>query len=91
MCVGMVLSLFVRVGPVFADGPSFQSVGSKGVSVQNNGLKGGYYNLILKVNDAEDIVTFQLSELMLVNDCSFNFGLTKWTRPSQEKTNLLSI
>ncbi|MCU5121277.1 hypothetical protein OB984_29745 [Bacillus cereus] len=85
MCVGMVLSLFVRVGPVFADGPSFQSVGSKGVSVQNNGLKGGYYNLILKVNDAEDIVTFQLSELMLVNDCSFNFGLTKWTRPSQEK------
>ncbi|MFH4122462.1 hypothetical protein WAI71_22400, partial [Acinetobacter baumannii] len=31
------------------------------------------------------VVTFQLSELMLVNDCSFNFGLTKWVRPEQEK------
>ncbi|OOR30826.1 hypothetical protein BW894_27145, partial [Bacillus mycoides] len=41
--------------------------------------------LSLKVTDAKDVVTFQLSELMLVNDCSFNFGLTKWVRPSQKE------
>ncbi|OJE29624.1 hypothetical protein A9490_00145 [Bacillus thuringiensis] len=80
MCVGMVLSLFVRVGPVFADGPSIQLLGSKGVTVDNKGI-----SLSLKVTDAKDIVTFQLSELMLVNDCSFNFGLTKWVRPSQKE------
>ncbi|WP_255260218.1 hypothetical protein [Bacillus cereus] len=71
--------------PVFADTPSFQLLGSKGVSIENKGLVGGKYSLVLKVNDAEDVVTFQLSELMLVNDCSFNLGKAKWTRPSQKK------
>ncbi|QUW29233.1 hypothetical protein J8Y16_26890 (plasmid) [Bacillus cereus] len=71
--------------PVFADTPSFQLLGSKGVSIENKGLVGGKYSLVLRVNDAEDVVTFQLSELMLVNDCSFNLGKAKWTRPSQEK------
>ncbi|MDA2091034.1 hypothetical protein PDM90_27415 [Bacillus cereus] len=70
---------------VYADSPSYQVVGSKGVSIENKGLNGGYYSLTLKVTDAENVVKFQLSELMLVNDCSFNFGLVKWTRPSQEK------
>ncbi|MDA2561950.1 hypothetical protein PDQ32_31010, partial [Bacillus cereus] len=70
---------------IYADSPSYQVVGSKGVSIENKGLNGGYYSLTLKVTDAENVVKFQLSELMLVNDCSFNFGLVKWTRPSQEK------
>ncbi|PFF36770.1 hypothetical protein CN328_26090 [Bacillus cereus] len=85
MCVAMVLSLFVRVGSVFADGPSFQLLGSKGVSIENKGLVGGRYSLVLRVTDAKDVVKFQLSELMLVSDCSFNLGRAKWTRPSQEK------
>ncbi|MDH2862546.1 hypothetical protein, partial [Bacillus cytotoxicus] len=71
--------------PVFADTPSFQLLGSKGVSIENKGLVGGKYSLVLRVNDAENVVKFQLSELMLVNDCSFNLGRAKWTRPSQEK------
>ncbi|KAB2500394.1 hypothetical protein F8158_08685 [Bacillus cereus] len=71
---------FVNMRLVFADGPSIQLLGSKGVTVDNKGI-----SLSLKVTDAKDIVTFQLSELMLVNDCSFNFGLTKWVRPSQKE------
>ncbi|MFH4229416.1 hypothetical protein WDA54_19715, partial [Acinetobacter baumannii] len=71
---------FVNMRSVFADGPSIQLLGSKGVTVDNKGI-----SLSLKVTDAKDIVTFQLSELMLVNDCSFNFGLTKWVRPSQKE------
>ncbi|MEC0003381.1 hypothetical protein P4L06_28900 [Bacillus cereus] len=71
---------FVNMRSVFADGPSLQLLGSKGVIVDNKGI-----SLSLKVADAKDVVTFQLSELMLVNDCSFNFGLTKWVRPSQKE------
>ncbi|WP_429682260.1 hypothetical protein, partial [Bacillus paranthracis] len=71
---------FVNMRSVFADGPSLQLLGSKGVTVDNKGI-----SLSLKVTDAKDVVTFQLSELMLVNDCSFNFGLTKWVRPSQKE------
>ncbi|KAA6456306.1 MULTISPECIES: proline-rich domain-containing protein [Bacillus cereus group] len=76
---------FVNIRLAFADGPSFQMLGSKGVFVDNKGLVGGKYSVTVRVADAKDIVTFQLSELMLVNDCSFNFGLTKWVRPEQEK------
>ncbi|MGI2730256.1 hypothetical protein, partial [Bacillus cytotoxicus] len=75
--------------PVFADTPSFQLLGSKGVSIENKGLVDGKYSLILRVNDAEDVVTFQLSELMLVSDCSFNLGKAKWTRPSQNKNEFV--
>ncbi|MGG4559573.1 hypothetical protein [Bacillus toyonensis] len=82
LCVFCIVSHTI---PVFADTPSFQLLGSKGVSIENKGLVGGKYSLVLKVNDAEDVVTFQLSELMLVNDCSFNLGKAKWTRPSQKK------
>ncbi|MRC01641.1 hypothetical protein GH836_26230, partial [Bacillus thuringiensis] len=82
LCVFCIVSHTI---PVFADTPSFQLLGSKGVSIENKGLVGGKYSLILKVNDAENVVTFQLSELMLVNDCSFNLGKAKWTRPSQKK------
>ncbi|AEA19325.1 hypothetical protein NHG40_17920 [Bacillus thuringiensis] len=82
LCVFCIVSHTI---PVFADTPSFQLLGSKGVSIENRGLVGGKYSLVLRVNDAEDVVTFQLSELMLVNDCSFNLGKAKWTRPSQEK------
>lgn len=81
-----LLVMLVSFNPsIYADSPSYQVVGSKGVSIENKGLNGGYYSLTLKVTDAENVVTFQLSELMLVNDCSFNFGLVKWTRPSQKK------
>ncbi|MEB9345082.1 hypothetical protein P4I10_25450, partial [Bacillus cereus] len=71
--------------PVFADSPSFQLVGSKNVTIENNGIVNGKYNLIIKVNNMKDVYSFQLSELMLVNDCSFHVGKSKWTRPEQEK------
>ncbi len=80
MCFMVFLMPFVNMRSVFADGPSLQLLGSKGVIVDNKGI-----SLSLKVADAKDVVTFQLSELMLVNDCSFNFGLTKWVRPSQKE------
>ncbi|HFK1555909.1 hypothetical protein P6U34_27700 [Bacillus paranthracis] len=80
MCFMVFLMPFVNMRSVFADGPSIQLLGSKGVTVDNKGI-----SLSLKVTDAKDVVTFQLSELMLVNDCSFNFGLTKWVRPSQKE------
>ncbi|MBX0351799.1 MULTISPECIES: hypothetical protein, partial [Bacillus cereus group] len=70
---------------VYADGPSFTLLGSKGVSIENKGLVGGKYSLVLTVNDADDVVQFQLSELMLVSDCTFNIGRTKWSRPSQKE------
>ncbi len=85
MCFMVFLMPFVNMRSAFADGPSFQMLGSKGVFIDNKGLVGGKYSVTVRVADAKDIVTFQLSELMLVNDCSFNFGLTKWVRPEQEK------
>nr|WP_234931884.1 methyl-accepting chemotaxis protein [Bacillus thuringiensis] len=82
LCVFCIVSHTI---PVFADTPSFQLLGSKGVSIENKGLVDGKYSLVLRVNDAENVVTFQLSELMLVSDCTFNIGKAKWTRPSQKK------
>ncbi len=70
---------------MFADSPSFQLVGSKNVTIENNGIVNGKYNLIIRVNNMKDVYSFQLSELMLVNDCSFHVGKSKWTRPEQEK------
>ncbi|WP_242228699.1 hypothetical protein [Bacillus cereus group sp. BfR-BA-01323] len=85
MCFTLFFIPFANIRSVFADGPSFQMLGSKGVFIDNKGLVGGKYSVTVRVADAKDVVTFQLSELMLVNDCSFNFGLTKWVRPEQEK------
>ena len=85
MCFMVFLMPFVNMRSAFADGPSFQMLGSKGVFIDNKGLVGGKYSVTVRVADTKDVVTFQLSELMLVNDCSFNFGLTKWVRPEQEK------
>ncbi|MGD6990758.1 hypothetical protein ACQCWI_30630, partial [Bacillus thuringiensis] len=56
LCVFCIVSHTI---PVFADTPSFQLLGSKGVSIENKGLVGGKYSLVLRVNDAEDVVTFQ--------------------------------
>ena len=81
----ILFSFFTKDSLAYADGPSFQLLGSKGVSIENKGLVGGKYSLILRVTDAKDVVTFQLSELMLVSDCTFNLGKTKWTRPSQKE------
>ncbi|MFA2689420.1 hypothetical protein ABR763_27690, partial [Bacillus cereus] len=70
---------------VHADGPTFTLLGSKNVSIENNGMVNGKYNLIIRVNDMTNVYSFQLSELMLVSDCSFHVGNGKWTRPEQEK------
>ncbi|PGF00203.1 hypothetical protein COM59_31610, partial [Bacillus pseudomycoides] len=70
---------------VHADGPTFTLLGSKNVSIENNGMVNGKYNLIIRVNDMTNVYSFQLSELMLVSDCSFHVGNAKWTRPEQEK------
>lgn len=85
MCFMVFLMPFVNMRSVFADGPSFTLLGSKGVSIENKGLVGGKYSLVLTVNNAENVVNFQLSELMLVSDCTFNIGRAKWTRPSQKE------
>ncbi|PEO71020.1 hypothetical protein CN304_18565 [Bacillus thuringiensis] len=76
---------FVNIRSAFADGPSFELLGSKNISVENNGVVNGKYSLMLKVNDMKDVYSFQLSELMLVSDCTFYIGKNKWVRPEQEK------
>ncbi|WP_277616052.1 hypothetical protein [Bacillus paranthracis] len=76
---------FVNIRSAFADGPSFELLGSKNISIENNGVVNGKYSLMLKVNDMKDVYSFQLSELMLVSDCTFYIGKSKWGRPEQEK------
>ncbi|WP_456301211.1 hypothetical protein [Bacillus tropicus] len=76
---------FINIRSAFADGPSFELLGSKNISVENNGVVNGKYSLMLKVNDMKDVYSFQLSELMLVSDCTFYIGKSKWGRPEQEK------
>ncbi|PHG09813.1 hypothetical protein COI63_18005 [Bacillus toyonensis] len=76
---------FVNIRSAFADGPSFELLGSKNISIENNGVVNGKYSLMLKVNDMKDVYSFQLSELMLVSDCTFYIGKNKWVRPEQEK------
>ncbi len=58
---------------------------AKNISIEDKGLVNGKYSLTLRVNDMTNVYKFQLSELMLVNDCSFHVGKAKWTRPEQEK------
>ncbi len=70
---------------VYADSPSISLVGSKNVTIDDKGVVDGKYTLVLKVADREEFGPFQLSELMLVDDCSFKFGKMKWGRPEQEK------
>ncbi|WP_240528020.1 MULTISPECIES: hypothetical protein [Bacillus cereus group] len=85
MCFMVFLMPFVNIRSAFADGPSFELLGSKNISVENNGVVNGKYSLMLKVNDMKDVYSFQLSELMLVSDCTFYIGKNKWVRPEQEK------
>ncbi|HFJ9314372.1 TPA: hypothetical protein ACGW5L_005591 [Bacillus pacificus] len=77
--------LVTSIPSAYADGPSFTVLGSKNISIENKGVVNGKYSLMLKVNDLTDVYSFQLSELMLVSDCSFHVGKMKWTRPEQEK------
>ncbi|MGG3046985.1 hypothetical protein ABEO76_28300, partial [Bacillus anthracis] len=70
---------------VYADGPSFTILGSEGVQIEDKGFVYDRYKIVIRVTDADKIAKFQLSELMLVSDCSFNIGKKKWTRPGQEK------
>lgn len=85
MCFMVFLMPFVNIRSAFADGPSFELLGSKNISIENNGVVNGKYSLMLKVNDMKDVYSFQLSELMLVSDCTFYIGKNKWVRPEQEK------
>ncbi|MDG0913238.1 hypothetical protein P6U20_28485 [Bacillus paranthracis] len=85
MCFMVFLMPFVNIRSAFADGPSFELLGSKNISIENNGVVNGKYSLMLKVNDMKDVYSFQLSELMLVSDCTFYIGKSKWGRPEQEK------
>ncbi|WP_255299639.1 proline-rich domain-containing protein [Bacillus toyonensis] len=85
MCFVVFLMPFVNIRSAFADGPSFELLGSKNISIENNGVVNGKYSLMLKVNDMKDVYSFQLSELMLVSDCTFYIGKSKWGRPEQEK------
>ncbi|MEI5899711.1 hypothetical protein [Bacillus albus] len=80
-----IVFVITSIPRAYADGPSFTLLGSKGVQIENKGVIGDRYSIVIKVTDADKIVKFQLSELMLVSDCSFNIGKKKWTRPSQEK------
>lgn len=85
MCFMVFLMPFVNIRSAFADSPSFELLGSKNISIENNGVVNGKYSLMLKVNDMKDVYSFQLSELMLVSDCTFYIGKSKWGRPEQEK------
>ena len=85
MCFMVLFIFFTRNIHVHADGPSFEMLGSKNISVENKGVVNGKISLMLRVNNMKDVYSFQLSELMLVNDCTFNIGRMKWGRPEQEK------
>ncbi|HGH4572385.1 TPA: hypothetical protein ACQ75Q_005588 [Bacillus thuringiensis] len=85
MCFMVFLMPFVNMRSAFADGPSFELLGSKNISIENKGLVNGKYSLMLSVNNMKDVYSFQLSELMLVSDCTFYIGKNKWVRPEQEK------
>ncbi|MCU5109797.1 hypothetical protein OCA21_29085, partial [Bacillus cereus] len=86
LCSFLVV-LVTSVPDVHAEGLnfSFQIVGSKGVTVEDKGFVDYKYRVIVKVNDVGETANFQLSELMLVDDCSFKFGQMKFSRPSQKK------
>ncbi|MEB9844998.1 hypothetical protein P4K77_26120 [Bacillus cereus] len=85
ICLILFFMPFANIRSVFADGPSFELLGSKNISIENNGVVNGKYSLMLRVNDMKDVYSFQLSELMLVSDCTFYIGKSKWGRPEQEK------
>ncbi|HFK1507716.1 TPA: hypothetical protein ACGXL9_006093 [Bacillus mobilis] len=84
LCSFLVV-LVTSMPSAHADGPSFEILGSKNISVENKGVVDGKISLMLRVNDLTNVYKFQLSELMLVNDCTFNIGRMKWGRPEQEK------
>ncbi|MED3299930.1 hypothetical protein P4391_21360, partial [Bacillus thuringiensis] len=50
MCFMVFLMPFINIRSAFADGPSFELLGSKNISIENNGVVNGKYNLILRVN-----------------------------------------
>ncbi|WP_257209102.1 hypothetical protein [Bacillus toyonensis] len=84
LCSFLVV-LVTSIPHVHADSPSISLVGSKNVTIDDKGVINGKYTLILKVSDQDEFGNFQLSELMLVDDCSFKFGKMKWGRPEQDK------
>jgi hypothetical protein len=69
---------------VYADSPSMQLVGSGGVIITKQTFENGSYVIDLKV-DNDEIYVFQLSELHLVNDCTFQQSATVNKRPEQNE------
>lgn len=80
MCCVLLLSWFFNVSTSFADGRQISILGSSKVAVLEQDNNRGYIKL--KVTD-DKITKFQMSELMLVNDCSYYFGYVEWKRPGQ--------
>ncbi|HDR6390209.1 TPA: hypothetical protein QCU93_005610 [Bacillus cereus] len=79
-----VVTLMYSNISVYADSPSMQLVGSGGVIITKQTFENGSYVIDLKV-DNDEIYVFQLSELHLVNDCTFQQSATVNKRPEQNE------
>ncbi|HHT7057354.1 TPA: hypothetical protein ACTZ2U_005361 [Bacillus cereus] len=82
-CSFIVTLMYSNIS-VYADSPSMQLVGSGGVIITKQTFENGSYVIDLKVDD-DKIVVFQLSELHLVNDCTFQQSATVNKRPEQNE------
>ncbi|MGR5921064.1 hypothetical protein ACT7DD_15475 [Bacillus paranthracis] len=82
-CSFIVTLMYSNVS-VYADSPSMQLVGSGGVIITKQTFENGSYVIDLKV-DNDEIYVFQLSELHLVNDCTFQQSATVNKRPEQNE------
>ncbi|KUF29523.1 hypothetical protein AMR94_16995 [Bacillus sp. G3(2015)] len=82
-CSFVVILMYSNVS-VYADSPSMQLVGSGGVIITKQTFENGSYVIDLKV-DNDEIYVFQLSELHLVNDCTFQQSATVNKRPEQNE------
>lgn len=83
LCSFVVTLMYSNIS-VYADSPSMQLVGSGGVIITKQTFENGSYVIDLKV-DNDEIYVFQLSELHLVNDCTFQQSATVNKRPEQNE------
>ena len=83
ICSFVVTLMYSNIS-VYADSPSMQLVGSGGVIITKQTFENGSYVIDLKV-DNDEIYVFQLSELHLVNDCTFQQSATVNKRPEQNE------
>ncbi|GAA2622702.1 hypothetical protein GCM10010217_73000 [Streptomyces tubercidicus] len=82
-CSFIVTLMYSNIS-VYADSPSMKLVGSGGVIITKQTFENGSYVIDLKV-DNDEIYVFQLSELHLVNDCTFQQSATVNKRPEQNE------